>query len=434
MSRWIISGLFTVILIWGSTTQFVKTRISPYFPDSSYCEVSKADLLPHLPESANEIWRLSEISMIVNLKASDQIQFGIQPQHVEKLLKEAQNLTHWPQVLTPIEIKSLYKNNVSHLSLLNQIWGVFKLVNLMILVGLVGMLTTFYPCLSAIAGPIVRLMQEYILRVCIQLKPYFKLIIGSLCVFLILWGQNCPSHIGYHITLTGLMTLCASLYHSYSKSRSLNENTDFSILMGLITLLIIPLAVTHDSQLMGYLAVMSFYTMIGFSVMCFGLCWMIGFHNDDALFRAIATGLIIQPFVILLEITLTPQSILLPYLHPFLNPLIVFGHIVYYLALLIFVASSYTNKYYGFSQMLMIGSLLVSLVLGFYFTIPGLVNVAIVYAIIYAVEKSVEFTHESSLFIVIVFAIFAGIYFTALHLSANPQIIQTFVSHTFRLI
>jgi hypothetical protein len=161
---------------------------------------------------------------------------------------------------------------------------------------------------------------------------------------------------------------------------------------------------------------------------------MIGFQTEDALLRAIATGFLTQPFIIFLEITLTSTSPFLPYLQPFLGPLMVFGHIVYYLALLIFAAFggsfSYGRSNYGFAQFLMIGSRLTSLALGSYFTIPALVNVAIVYGIIYLVEKTVEMVGNSKLIYVILFALSAGLYLTAIYLSANPQFLYSLIDTT----
>jgi hypothetical protein len=287
MAKWIFSGLFCASLIWALTFSPIKDTASTYLPESQYCNVQS---LPLLPNSPIDVWRLSEISMLMKLHHSSGLAL-LTPQLQTDLLTEVQTLTNWPHVLTPndlIEIKSLYQDTNSHTCVLNRMWGAFNLINLMILVGLVGMIITFYPCLSVVAEPLLLMLANYALTLFYIMKPYLKVVLGFMCLALIFWGQNCKSHIGFYLSLTGLIALFGNFYHSYSKwstnarhthyyhcdafgqqkpcidryTYQLNQETAYSIFMGLMCACLVPVAISHNSQLIGYLAVMSFYAMI----------------------------------------------------------------------------------------------------------------------------------------------------------------------------
>src|SRR5262249_20707846 len=42
-----------------------------------------------------------------------------------------------------------------------------------------------------------------------------------------------------------------------------------------------PLAVMYQSRLLGYLTVFGFFGVVGFSVACYGLCYVVGFRNHE---------------------------------------------------------------------------------------------------------------------------------------------------------
>lgn len=44
-------------------------------------------------------------------------------------------------------------------------------------------------------------------------------------------------------------------------------------------------AIHYDSTLLGYMTIMAFYTVLGFSFACYGLCYFIGFDTKDAVKR-----------------------------------------------------------------------------------------------------------------------------------------------------
>jgi hypothetical protein len=54
-----------------------------------------------------------------------------------------------------------------------------------------------------------------------------------------------------------------------------------------------PVALLYSSHLLGFLTVLAFYGMIGFSVVATGLCYFIGFRSKDALERACVTSVVL---------------------------------------------------------------------------------------------------------------------------------------------
>eukprot|EP00493_Phyllostaurus_siculus_P012237 UN12414 len=64
----------------------------------------------------------------------------------------------------------------------------------------------------------------------------------------------------------------------------------------------IPMAVFYKSTLLGFLAVCALYTASGFTVLCFGLCWLIGFKNKEIMHRVIVQSIIVIGFTITMRI------------------------------------------------------------------------------------------------------------------------------------
>ena len=53
------------------------------------------------------------------------------------------------------------------------------------------------------------------------------------------------------------------------------------------------MAIMYSSYLFAFLTVLAVYSSLGFSFMCFGLCYMIGFRDKDALSRVAVTSAIL---------------------------------------------------------------------------------------------------------------------------------------------
>lgn len=44
-------------------------------------------------------------------------------------------------------------------------------------------------------------------------------------------------------------------------------------------------AIYYDSSLIGFMTILAFYTVLGFSFACYGLCYCIGFDDKDSIKR-----------------------------------------------------------------------------------------------------------------------------------------------------
>ncbi|CAM9796727.1 unnamed protein product [Heterosigma akashiwo] len=65
------------------------------------------------------------------------------------------------------------------------------------------------------------------------------------------------------------------------------------MLHGWLALCWVPLAVHHQSTLLGYGVVCALYTVLGFNITCYGLCYCIGFKRESALQRCVVVSALI---------------------------------------------------------------------------------------------------------------------------------------------
>lgn len=194
---------------------------------------------------------------------------------------------------------------------------------------------------------------------------------------------------------------------------------------GLFALVLIPLAVGHQSSLLGYGAVSCVLTLLGLTGGAGRLCIFIGFEGEDVAVRtsiSCAAGLMV--FVGIRAAGLHPAC-----LAPFVSGVSVLGGIGHYLSLLILCLSESGNSrdslYLRRDSRVLNGlmglSLLLSTFCGRMYDMAGMANTATVFAVLWLLQWYAAFhfrnRYNGWLFI---FLSSVCAYYAALWLHANP--------------
>jgi len=172
--------------------------------------------------------------------------------------------------------------------------------------------------------------------------------------------------------------------------------------------------------LLGFLSVLAFYALLGFSVVATGLCYYIGFRSKNEMQRVCITSIIL----ILLFSILKIAGVKPVYLTPFATGVMTMGCITYLLGCLILSSKFYLWREpgYVYYQLLMIGSLAIMVLVSSVFNIQPMYNVGCTFAAFYIAEKSVEWDwlrKGSGIWFLILGGSIA-LYATSLFLHNNP--------------
>ena len=221
----------------------------------------------------------------------------------------------------------------------------------------------------------------------------------SICCCLILDSIAFPPESASFVALTGIalsgpcLAYSAVVHASLIRPRPWADSRAFSkIINGYIVLTVAPVAILHASNLLGWLTVLAAYGFLGFSVACCGLCWYIGFEDENAIERVAVTSLSLLVGFTVLHWTVTKGDPLL--LAPFESACTIMGSITLFLALLIASSLHYSYPHYGNNwkakNALMLVLLVVGLFAGHVSGMHGLANTSTVFCVLWSVEKWVE--------------------------------------------
>uniref|UniRef100_A0A0G4I0G0 Uncharacterized protein n=1 Tax=Chromera velia CCMP2878 TaxID=1169474 RepID=A0A0G4I0G0_9ALVE len=315
---------------------------------------------------------------------------------------------------------------------ITRIQGLFTFVNLLWLVGVVGISVSVLPSVYLMLKPLQEflrraarfLWQNFILPVIERLHGW-----GVLEAFVYWWSlslvhEGCSSgsdEVAYYVALTGLFLLPAcfsysTAMHGKKVSRQADPKALAQVSASIFGFAFGLGAVRFESEFLGFLTVMCVYTVLGFSVVCFGLCWCIGFDSEASMARCVgASGLLLGAFVggfafvnvaeeAGMEGVLVQSAAVRESLRPFQSAMGVMGAVVGFLALLI-ISSLYfswsshrgadheggrgKSGYVG-RNAVMVLSLFLALFFGNVLGLEGLRNSALVFGVLWIVEKYCE--------------------------------------------
>jgi len=313
--------------------------------------------------------------------------------------------------------------------------GFFSFVNILWLVGTVGILCTVGPCIGHLAwklcGP---LLLEHAKAFCenvivptlrrLHELGVFELIAYELAILLSVEGARYPtgSDAGINVSLLGgLLFLPCWAYSTGLHMSSSGGNKDKFLVLShvMVASILVPLAVIHQSQLIGFLAVLAVYGSLGFIFLAFGFGFLIGFDSKDALLRCVAASVVlIVGFGSMRVAGLSPT-----WLRPFAVGAMCLGNVMYFLGMLIATSCirRHEGHYYAW-QGAMVASLAAALLVGCVFAIPAMTNTACTFLVLWLLEKQLEINWNHWAIVVIFFNCL-GLCLVSLWLNHHPEFI-----------
>lgn len=227
------------------------------------------------------------------------------------------------------------------------------------------------------------------------------------------------------ILLAGLLPLSAKL-HGIKP----NE-TRYFFLMTVVTGVA---AYYYGEPVTGFMTVMAFMALVGFSVVVTPLSYAIGFHDDEALNKAGGAALLIT-ILLVLERVYAPQGIV--QLDVYRTGMLWLGPFVFALALLISANRWYVeSKNHSFlaMQLLAVVSYVAMITIGSLLHIDALLNVGTGFLILYVLEKPTEVRHENAVSLAITGLVLSlivggGVYWAQSHVDVVSAWIPAFAQH-----
>jgi len=318
--------------------------------------------------------------------------------------------------------------------------GMLNFVNVMWFMSIMGILTTFMPVVAVLLQPFATLLRRLWTQVIYRLWTQViypallrihrwgvleTLAYAAAFVFLVHGGRY-PAHFddaGTFVSLTGGLAAIALWFYSTALHVTGGEPSEsfVSLSNAFAALTLAPLAVTHQSRLMGTLTGFAFYGALGFSAFNVGLCFFIGFTSRDALIRVAVTSFLLICTLVTLHLCGVQGSY---YVQPFGPALMCLGNVTYFLAMLISSSQHVCkNEKYVVLNACMVASLVAALATGHILGLAGMVNTTTVFLVLYAMTK----INEMGIFrsprwgVLYVFTCCVGMYNVSHWLHTHPE-------------
>ncbi|KNC50392.1 uncharacterized protein AMSG_06883 [Thecamonas trahens ATCC 50062] len=333
------------------------------------------------------------------------------------------------RVVTAREVKAIEDNTVaveSRRGPLSVALGMLSLVNIMWLVSIFGIAAFLLPALAICVRPLVAALisvfTRWILPMLIALQPVYELAMYAFAVLLLAEGLRMPPETGVMIALTGVvLAVPAFVYSTYLHTHAKTSMSAFSTWVSVLcTVWFVVPAIHFDDALMAWIAVASFYSAVGFSVVPLGLRYLVGFHSPETMVRVSITSTIVLGTFAALRVCGAEYAAM----QLLAAPTSVFGTLTLLLAQLIASSRFYAwwSLPYYVRQLTMIATLGVLLGFGAIGGSPGMFNTATTFTVLYVVEKvlELEFLWSSSIAPLTILAIFVAMYAASLFLASHP--------------
>lgn len=198
---------------------------------------------------------------------------------------------------------------------------------------------------------------------------------------------------GFMFALTGIALLVPLFsYSSYVHTGRLSkriENTEevfINLTMAWFIAVCVPLAIIFQSKFLGYVVFAKVHNLLGFRMMYFPGCLIMGWKNDSAMLSSCFASF----FLVSCYIGLRLSEVELYYLRPFSSSCIVLGGISYFMSLLILSTGYARNDKYLISNFFMLVTLTLGMYFGFVYQMDGLRNTSIVFSVFWLMEKYYE--------------------------------------------
>jgi hypothetical protein len=230
----------------------------------------------------------------------------------------------------------------------------------------------------------------------IPIKVY-EALIYLLCLLFMIGAYWFQPDIRAFIAFPGCLGLIGALTFSYHSRNFFQLEADYKKIANffswntlLLSIIWSFVAVLYGSSLIGFIAILTVHSFLGFRILFIPGAAYLGFESEDVIQRSMIASLLMLIGYILLKYL---ELLQLPYIAVFAYGILFMGSFVYYLGLLI-VSSKYyfkknTKKYYA-TQAITIISGVLALFMGSVFEIPTLRGIGGTFFFIYLIEKYYE--------------------------------------------
>ena len=318
--------------------------------------------------------------------------------------------------------------------------GFLTLTNCAFVVGSILIVTAIVPVLSIFIPFVVPFLAP-IVHIIIMLNPLYEAIVYFIASMILIQASFYHESVSHYVAISGgFLGLLAFFYSTYLHLESNGgDKDDFVMILGAYCVFLFGFpAILYNSTMLGFIACCGLFTMLGFSIISYGMCTCIGFHSHNATERSATTSLLFIIFSLVFP-HIQMSSELRALYEPFRFGIFSLGGSVYFLATLI-ISSSFYQRYdlydhrrklyvtsYVQRQIYFLLPVVTFFAIGNIYTIPSLVNTAGTFAFIYGMEKYAEYGWSSSKSIFWVFTLFSGVilYWVALFIKTHPDWIIT---------
>ena len=310
-------------------------------------------------------------------------------------------------------------------SVVDRIAGLFSFVNIVWTVAIVGLVATVGPFLAYIFGEqLVRIAKALYENVILPTHRVGGLEVLAYALSICLAAQSYryppqQASAATMVALSGALALgpCWA-YSTALHATGPGDKDKFLMVTGaLLALAFAPLALAHQSQVIGFATLGAAYMALGFVMGAFFGGFYVGFDGKDALIRSVVASAVLVVVFAALRICNADAWAL----RPFGSAVMVLGNVVYFLGMLI-MSSRYGEYDFRITNIAMLVSLVVVALIGSVFVLPAATNTACVFFVLWAMEKEMEVKWGAAA-IAVLFVNFIGLYFAAHYLHTHPQVI-----------
>lgn len=428
IARWLLLPLLFLIGHW--CLFFVPDKVSRVCPTLwTPANRTPESLLP-IPQNRVAVFDLAEKVQYFSEHCKEEASNA----ECKGKLEEAAKILGMDKPLTAQQLLSL-RTYMSELdqqrTVADRVSGFFSFVNVLWLLGIIGIVGTVVPCIGFLIGPMLRQWAVVLWENVLDPAATFLHEIGAweflayfLAFLLSVQGSRYPqgANAGIMVSLTGglLFIPCWAYSTSLHMNKPGGDKDKFLMLSHfLVAGLMIPLALIHQSSLLGFLAVLAVYGGLGFIFLAFGWGFAIGFDSRDALNRCIvASVVLILAFTSFRVLGRNPT-----WVRPFVLGGMCLGNIMYFLAMLI-ATGGWRKSYEEWikMQVVMALSLFFALLVGFVYSIPAMANTACTFLVLWLMEKQLQIDFRGC-GIVVVFLNCVCLFLGSLWLNHHPEFI-----------
>lgn len=301
--RWLFYPILFLFFCWFSF--FDSKRFTSRLPVLFYTEklnTSISNLLRPVPNTMSQCWEISRLEHeCQQLEKSPKVN----QERIQEILGIVSK-SFGGRNITPEELHEIYhaiKEKESHKDLSSRIYGFFNFINLLWLLSIIGIVISIGPSIYLFLKPfqdaLLELARVIWNRIIIPCHSWgvFEFLAYLLCVLFVSEGYRYKTDSGFYIALNGVFGAIPSLIYSYFLHCPYKPSKNFYIFYYLFACsFLVPIAIYYQSKLLAWLVIIILYSCIGFSFMVLGMCYLVGFEDEESMIRVSFSSVILGGF------------------------------------------------------------------------------------------------------------------------------------------